>query len=265
VTKSAQDRQGKIILASLTAVVVAVLATYMYVKSSRVRLDAANCPVEADGKSRAPSPTAVILIDQSEPFTRNQQQLISQKIVARLRDKLGVGDRVLVFGFNKTKYYDFEPIFAQCIPPKDVNPFTGNRRRVQQFLETRFAQPLRRAVEGGITQTSGDESPIIEALQAVGRSAHVESPKAHLYIVSDLLQHRAQRYSHYGRPAEYAQFKSLPYAQEVFPNLRGWDVSVYYVARFGAGKNDQGPEHLKFWQQLFHEAGASIKDWEPIS
>jgi hypothetical protein len=264
---SERDRQGVHILIGVGVVAATILGAFFYVSASRVPLDSANCRLLPGSRVNEPVPHTVLLIDQSEAFTANQRDIVLRRISGQLLEALKVGDRVSVFVFNKSRYFDLVPIFSQCVPPKDVNPLVGNRSKVKFFLEAQFVEPLKRAIAVGFTEV-GDESPIIEAIQSVSRSGHVDrrtSTSLRLIVISDLLQHRSGKYSHYGRRADYAAFKASDYGAAVMPNLNGWDVDVYYVARFGNGKAEQTADHLKFWQQLIYDAGAKIASWEPVS
>jgi hypothetical protein len=107
----------------------------------------------------------------------------------------------------------------------------------------------------------------LEAIQDVGRSNFIDKrpgSSVRLIVVSDMLQHRAGKYTHYGHRPDFATFRDSAYGRSLQANLTGWNVSVYYVARFGNGKADQGTEHIKFWQQFFFTSGAKLASWEPV-
>ena len=97
-------------------------------------------------------------------------------------------------------------------------------------------------------------------IQYVSRSQDIKEEiggkhKKTLIIVSDLLQH-SEQFSHY-KNWTYEQFAASA-GQLLRADLRGWDIRLLYLQRYGQDRQLQSKNQFEFWERYFYDSGAKI-------
>jgi hypothetical protein len=142
-------------------------------------------------------------------------------------------------------------MFARCNPGDgaDLSEYTANPRLARKRWIEGFRQPLDAALEAGLQPAPGKTSPIMATIQRIavdrfsGRAAE-DIPKS-LILVSDMLEHEAD-YSQYAGDLTYGRFKASRAYRRLQTDLRGADVTIYYVQRVTA-KPISSTDHIRFW------------------
>lgn len=267
--RSAQDRKGWLILALVGLFVIVVFGAYLWRKSTRPMVGSDNCVyLDKQLLRRQVVDQTVIIIDQSEALSESHKRQVKEKLISYIADddQLRVGSVVMLYVFGKN---DFEkagvgqklaPIPLLCKPPSSGNEVIENNRKIAKVFHDRFVMPMYAAIERSMDVALGERSPILEMIQYVSRSQDVKesvgrAQKKTLIVVSDLLQH-SESFSHY-RKWTYDDFLATS-AGALRTDLRGWNIHVLYLQRYGRDQRMQDREHFAFWERYFHDAGGKL-------
>ena len=174
------------------------------------------------------------------------------------------GEKLSFYTFSKDEYKALEPKLSLCKPQESANPIFENERRITEYLQQHFMNPVSEALKFELDQSYGLETPLLEALRSLSRSKEIGQWPAnkHLVIISDLLQHTPPSYSHYRPSVSYPAWKKQ-FGRDLAANYEGWDISIVYLTRF-KDRQYQTDAHREFWQQYFHDAGATITQIEAV-
>lgn len=189
----------------------AIIAGYLVLRtqaSSEVALNEENlCPVNG------PNSITAILLDVTDPISditgldlRNEfQSLIST---------ISKGSLIQVYALTE-KEGELELTFSGCNPGdgQSVSEWTNNPRIAQERWEKGFQRPLDEISKRLQSGDSGNQSPIMAAIQrinteAFGPPAYKSLPKT-LVIASDMIEHTAA-YSMYREGPVYSKYEVSP-------------------------------------------------------
>lgn len=264
------DRKGFLLAAALGVFIVLVFGGYFLRVSLRPHLGPDNCVYE-DAKllRKSMSDYTLVVVDQSEQLSDSHRRQVKALLLEQLTDEVKVADRstVMLFNFGKN---DFLPTgegqslaaaVSLCRPPATGSVVYEGKRKIERTFRDRFLLPLYSSVDNSLGVALGERSPILEMIQYLSRNQDIRdglggSNRKTLILVSDMLQHSA-RFSHY-RPSTYEDFLKQA-APQLRADLRGWNIQVLYLQRYGKDERHQTPQHIEFWMRYFHEAGAKLE------
>ncbi|WP_045393527.1 hypothetical protein [Falsirhodobacter sp. alg1] len=211
------------------------------------------CPTPA-----GPVGMTAILLDLTDPLSPAQHS----QLMAWLEDEIDRAPRGTQFTMgvvsqDRAKWGATDPL---CKPQDatSANSLTQNARLIDTRYRDRFLDPLKTRLEGMVSASGADRSPIMESLQAlVSDSAGFvtfDGPRR-IVVVSDLLQH-SDVLSFY-RGGDWDSFRSSPDYQRIGTTLDGTEVQIYQVPRPTEGVKD--PAVLEdFWMNYFERQGSHI-------
>lgn len=227
-------------------VALGVLGGMMYLNATVERppvLDQATlCPVTG------PASITVVLVDASDPLP----DVARTQVATALTD---LADDLPTHGLLELRLLDpSDPqgrvVFSRCNPGTGdgLSEWTANPEAAKRRWIAEFRDPIRAVLAEGLPQIGGDVSPIMASIQriAVDRfdgEAMRTRPKR-LVIVSDMVENTAD-YSQYRGDLGFARYASSVAAKTMATDLRGAEVTVYYVQRLSPGLDSA--EHIRFW------------------
>jgi hypothetical protein len=151
--------------------------------------------------------------------------------------------------------------FRLCKPsdPKLVNRHVENERLAQARYQRDFLDPLRAALSEIVNGGVADRSPILQAIEVMMWSPHfgADIPQRTLVLFSDMLNH-TRDHSHLTGPLPHpCQVLASPIGKRLQGhNWSGVRVIIHYL-RNPRDAHRQGPDHLRFWADLFYLFGAA--------
>jgi hypothetical protein len=263
-----QEKRGVWLLAIVGALVAAVLGAYVWQKLWKDPIGPDNCIYEDKRLLRkAISDQTVILVDQSEDLSPSHMRQVKELLLDYIADdeRLPVRSAVIIYAFGKEDFQpggkgqDLRPRANLCRPPSSGNVVYENKRKLERTFRDKFVVPLYETLEHSLNHIQGQRSPILEMLQYASRTQDIKESagdphKKTLVIVSDMLQHTAA-FSHY-RGDTYAKFASVQ--PMLGADLRGWEVRILYIQRYGNDQRLQVGLLNNFWMRYFHDAGAKL-------
>jgi hypothetical protein len=260
--RQARNRRKGIAILSVSLLALGVgSAGYVYLKQSRIQLDAETlCP------KTGPTSITAILIDSTDPLAAVQKDYV-QKYFDEFSESIPDGAMVSMYSTSAYSEQQFGPTARLCNPGdgSGASELTANPQRLRQRWQEMFREPFRNMVETDIERGSASQSPLLEMLKALSVDAFPLKDRAsplQLIIVSDMLANTSQ-YSHYTNHVSFESLRDQPYFVHLFPNLRDVDVRVLYVGREGL-EEIQTRQHAEFWAAYFEFVGASLKSIKRI-
>ena len=195
----------------------------------------------------------VILIDQSDPFQKNDFGWVEEFIDAEARSLPKYG-RLTVLTPNVRAPYSPREVFSRCSSGANANPLFENPRMVEDTWRENFRDPLNKAVAGVMRDRTAPASPLVEAMYAIGDRADFQPgrPKRRVVIVSDLI-HNSKAFSFYKRGADWGAFQESSLGADI-KKVGGATVVARIVPR---QSYDISMTDLKaFWSSYFRQADA---------
>jgi hypothetical protein len=254
------------VLAGVGVVLIAALAyAAWYFKTTRVLLDAQNCPVAG------PRAIHMIIFDRSDPITRQQAQRIEQ-LMQRYKGEALFGYRFDLYTFEGDTKNVLEPILRICSPLRfeDANEIIQNPERIKQAYDRDFSAVLDRTIRELLVESTRDNSPIVESLKAAAITSFGPVDKGRIplrvTLVSDMVQHTAL-YSHFKSEADFSALARNSAWATLRPDLKGASVDILYLLRPTAkrgGAAIQSRGHQAFWEQLIAGSNGRLLSVEPL-
>ena len=213
---------------------------------------------------RIPTEENVIAIDQSEAFSPTQKEQVKQTLTAQMLDdqSVPVGSHVTVYAFGKDDFkYDgsgqtIKPVLSVCKPSHEGNEWTQNVKKMERKFQSEFMGRLNAEIDKATSTALGGRSPIMEMIQFISLESAIslgsEGKPKHLTMVTDLLQN-SEAYSDYRQKNGQ---KSEP-SSSLITNLKGWDVKVLSIKRYGKDQLIQDQSHSTNWTSWFEKSGAT--------
>lgn len=250
-----QTRLGAGLIVLAFILLLAGLGIYLNLKTKQTRLDPETfCPLAG------PSAVTVVLIDRSDPLNPVQQEALRKRLTV-LKDGLALHERLAVYAVSDTHASLPPPLFDLCNPGRGegLSPLVANPERARQRWEAEFSARLDEVLATMLDPGSEPTSPILESIQAaaVAGFREIQALPRRLIIVSDMI-HNTAEFSQIRQPnASFAELKASPYYRKVRADMRGVEVSVFYVRRDNMA-HVQGRRHVEFWQEYFAAQGATL-------
>jgi hypothetical protein len=259
------QRTGMALLAIGIALIVGLSYAAWYFRSTRVILDAENCPIAG------PRAIHMIIFDRSDPITRQQAQRVEQ-VLHRLRDEAKFGYRFDLFTFEGDTKSVLQPILKVCSPRRyeEANELIENPDRIKKVYDEKFSAVLDRTMSELLVESTRDNSPIIESLKAAAITSfgHVQKGNIPLRVtlVSDMVQHSAL-YSQFTSESNFSSLVRNSAWATLRPDLKGATVDILYLLRPSAKRGGvaiQSRGHQTFWEQLISGSGGRLESVEPL-
>ena len=211
-------------------------------------------PSTACRQDRKDSAHTIVLIDQSDPFRRNDYSWVEELVDAEARSLPKFG-RLTIMTPNVRQPFEPREAFSRCSPGAKANPLTQNPRMVEDNWRENFRDPLNSAVNRVLADKVASSSPLAEALYSIFDRADFQPsrPKRRVVIVSDMIQN-SQTFNFYRTGAVYDQF-----AEKGKELMLGKVGKVNVVARIvPRDKYDLEMSDVKaFWDSYF--AGTQVR------
>lgn len=228
---------------------------YYYASRPRpVLLDAQQCPA-------VPVGTALVFVDLTDAWPAVEQERIAKGVVA-LAERLQKHERLVLYGIGAQANDAPWRQFRRCKPSNTghINPLIENERSERATYEREFLTPLKAMLPDLVKGRTAAQSAILESLEAVvGWSPDfgAEVPARSIDIFSDLVQH-SPAVSHLKTrlPTVCRFLESEPGRRLKAARWAGVSVRLHYL-RNGRDAARQGPQHLRWWSELFYRLGAS--------
>ena len=204
-----------------------------------------------------------IIIDLTNGMSDTERVQILQ-VINQVKLSLPRFSRLVITGLWDTPSILDDPIFDKC------NPGTGdgmssiyeNPVLALQQWQAEFSSQLDAVLDNFLDSPPSDRSEIMlairnHAIRLLSDPAN-SNKRRKLYVISDLMQHSPNQYSHYRFSIEpYHQFRQSPYFQSVRADLRDIDVELFYVRR-SKYTSYQTAAHVLFWTEFLNDNGASV-------
>lgn len=208
--------------------------------------------------STATGPVAMtaILLDLTDPLSPAQHS----QLMARLEGEIDKAPRGTQFtmGVVSQDPANWGATDPLCKPQdaSSANSFTQNTRLIDERYHDRFLIPLKARLEGMVSASGADRSPIMESLQALVADSPgfvtYDGPRR-IVMVTDLLQH-SDVLSFY-RGGSWENFRASLDYQRIGSTLDDVAVQIYQVPRPTERVKD--PAVLEdFWIRYFDRQGA---------
>jgi hypothetical protein len=253
--RESQARWAMLKIAVVAAVVLAAIAIYIIVASSRRGLDDVTlCPTE-------PVSHTVLLVDVTDRMNVAQRQDFLNQL-DRLKNSIPRYGRLTAIKVDSAADRLLTPVITRCNPGTalDENEYTGDPKGVQELHDTGFSQPLDSAFLTLIGASGADRSPILESVQSVALTefqtqAAARAPRR-LILASDLLQN-THYVRFYGALPDAQTFIDSAAFRTVRTNLAGIDVELWMLQRPDAG--DTQPRALPdLWTRIIEAQGGRV-------
>ena len=220
---SAHDRKGYLLIGSVAAVLVALLAARV-ILGKRPVPDAYNCVGE-------PSASTVMVFDRSEGIAAQTLDEMKARAAEYIRDSVSDNERVTIFTVDDSSGYALRPVMSLCRPPNSGSELTENVRLIKKRYADRFQRPIDSALSH--IAGNGRESPIAQALTDIALSQYLGSPRNTLLVFSDLLENtnRFSLYKCVSPGAVVQEFKATRVGARERPMFRNTHVYLNVIPR----------------------------------
>lgn len=217
---------------------------YLYAKaSSQTKLAKETlCPIDG------PMAVNVFLIDTTDPISDTTLLDIKNRFQKTV-SSIPVGGLLEIFDLTENPG-ELVKMFDGCNPGdgSSVDQWTNNPARRQRQWEEAFNKPLDKVSESIPNGQSGNQSPIMAAIQEIKLTVFDKFSKPgaakQLIVASDMIEH-TKLYSQYKSGVSYEAYLNSPANAKYRTTLDGVDVAIWYVDR--AAKPFDGRDHVRFW------------------
>jgi len=207
----------------------------------------------------------IVLVDSTDRLEPRHRRKL-RAVLAQERARLGQYDRLTLMRLNARRPQEPSILFSRCLPrpPELTNPLFENARHTQARWDADFAGALDRALRSAASGAGARQSPILAGLRAVAADPDFDPliPRRRLVLVSDLLEHNPQGFTHYADGADYLRWRAL--SPQNAPDFARVSVRVAPLDR---------PEHAArqahalahFWPAYFDAADVQDVSFDPIA
>jgi hypothetical protein len=207
----------------------------------------------------------IVLVDSTDRLEPRHRRKL-RAVMAQERARLGQYDRLTLMRLSARRPQEPAILFSRCLPrpPEMTNPLFENARRTQARWDSDFAGALDRALRSAASGGGAQSSPILAGLRAVAADPEFDPliPRRRLVLVSDLLEHDPQGFSHYAEHADFAAWRAQGAANT--PDFAHVDLRVVPLDRPDqAARQARALEH--FWPAYFDAADVQSLSIDPAA
>ena len=141
---------------------------------------------------------SVFLIDHSEDVSSQTKEEITNRIKKIINSEVKVGELVSVYFVTELSKKNLLPAFSYCKPkpPADSNAMIENEKIISKNYNEKFYTPLIDKIN--TTIPGAKESPIAQAIVDLSLLSQLKDAQSgKLYIFSDLIEHKDNKFSMY--------------------------------------------------------------------
>lgn len=225
-------------------------------------------PTDAETLCRTDAPLGahtIVLVDSTDRLEPRHKRKL-RAVLVQERARLGQYDRLTVMRLNARRPQEPAILFSRCLPrpPEQTNPLFENARHNQARWDADFAGALDRALRSAAGGAGAQRSPILAGLRAVAADPDFDANihRRRLVLVSDLLEHNPQGFTHYAPGRDFAAWRTQE--PQNMPDFSRVTVRVVPLDR---------PEHAArqafalthFWPAYFDAAEAENASFDPAA
>lgn len=205
----------------------------------------------------------IVLVDSTDRLEPRHRRKL-RAVLAQERARLSQYDRLTVMRLNTRRPQEPAILFSKCLPqpPESANPLFQSARVTQERWDADFAEALDRALRSAQSGQTQRSSPILAGIRAVAADPDfgAEIPQRRLVLVSDLLEHDPEGFSHYVSDANYASWRDGSPTGP--PDLALVDMRIVPLDRpEHAARQAFAMEH--FWPAFFDAAHVQTVSTDP--
>jgi hypothetical protein len=247
-------KPNRLLWLAIIAVLVIAIGAVFY-----VRFTNGPKPVDVSGCLKDGSIPAhtVVLIDQSDPFSQDQQRWVEKKLNDTARTLPAYGQASVV-GLRAIPH-ELKEAYRGCSPgsPDAVNQAIANKDFIEFEWVRKFYEPMRAAANAVLVERTQSASPILEAIETIVERPDFtkDVPDRRIVIVSDMIQN-SSNYSFFDHGTGWSTFRGRSMAQSL-PDLKGVTLEVHLVPR----RNYAIPlsRVKQFWTAYAEMTGADLQ------
>ena len=207
----------------------------------------------------------IVLVDSTDRLEPRHRRKL-RAVLAQERARLSQYDRLTVMRLSARRPQEPSILFSRCLPrpPEQTNPLFETARHTQERWDTDFADALDRALRSAASGGGAQRSPILAGLRAVAADPDFDPqiPRRRLVLVSDLLEHNPQGFSHYAANADFAAWRQQ--STQNAPDFSRVTVRAVPLDRPEyAARQAYALEH--FWRAYFEAAEAQALSVDPAA
>lgn len=238
------------------AAAAAVSGTAFMALSGNVDVDAAGCSPMLEGRT-----LTEFFVDRTDPMTAHQIQAF-RKMTESAIAAAGACSTLAMFSLDKNWDGIAAPFFLATVPPRkqSESPSGATNRYLDREFQKKFRPKYEAMVESLSLPGTAPHSPIFEALN--GMFSQPEFARAtegrHVIIFTDGLQNTDQFKEADNAAPDFRRLET-PYFKAMKGDLRGTEISVYYLQRTGRDGKRQTARHRDFLRRWFEEQGAKVQ------
>jgi hypothetical protein len=253
--KTTQDRLGRLIMAGIVLVALAVGGAYAWVVHTTPDLDTATlCPAVG------PVSLTVVLLDTTDPLTPVQREALNNRL-ENIKADVPKHGAIALYSVVPSGRDVLRPEIMLCNPGRgsEVSSIAGNPRLVEKRWREAFSERMDAVLSRVLARSESSSSPIMESIQATAVTAFGRSSRPtarRLVVVSDMIQHTVAL-SQYKTLSSFQDFEKTEGYRSIRADLRDVDAELLYVRR-PTKRSVQGRAHIEFWQSYFGALGATL-------
>jgi hypothetical protein len=219
-----------------------------------------------------------MLLDFSDELTDNQERALRIKVTEFIKQHVKQNDRLIISSLSS--YTDNQKQLKALNLCAPINPsetselgLVDNRALAEKNFKNKVLLPLDAFFYYYLdskNRPTRQFSPIVEGISALAleakryRTLDDNNPaELNLIVFSDLLEN-TPRFSMYEKSyADYKSFRSSSHFEVIKPDLRGFNVSYYWIPR-QSHKQLQDVRLLEFWHELTKSCGGDVVLWDKL-
>jgi len=256
------QRTKQIFWGSLLIIIVVLVITsagyHSFNKSEGLNPDTL-CP------TTGPKGHYVLLIDTTDQLSFTQHAAFEVTLRDLIEKRVPEGYLFSVFVMGEDFKECANPLVELCNPGtgEEKSELTANIKQLKRQYKEKFLDFLINKSSNILNSKAANTSPVFEMIQMVSINSfrkHDVKGKRHLIVISDML-HNTSQFSMYKGIVDYQIFASSDYGRKLQLELNDVEVEIHYLIN---NPRLQTKRNLKFWEDYFHNAGASIVAVRPL-
>ncbi len=223
----------------------------------------------------------VIVIDHSQPVSKQTQDEIIRRILSFIHRRVEIGELVSVFTLNDLSRHNLAPVFYHCLPRSKGNDLNEDTEAVKEEFKKTFEQPLRDILQTPLGESK--ETHMAEALIDLSLSGYMDVgdpdskeergifkgnknvSTSNLIIFSDMMENSDYLSLYHSHSAEEAikQFLEKRAGGVQRPSFKNVKIYIHIIPRFESKMTSTTVKcRNRFWQWFFGDNKCSCTEAE---